>query len=192
MTVFRLLLFKKSSKNLSALILGVCLITACGADYSDQAVCRIDESISLDQTKTTITQAACVLRFDQRVLLFSDNASHWSLLHGNTGSEVRALCAAHAAVVAATGYNPKIVELGEQLPSGLQLLSCQLDNALAVAHLPRQYRNGKIAQLHDPYTLTHLDLVNADLLIPLRKTYKSTPASKPALHSVNNSATINP
>jgi hypothetical protein len=130
-------------------------------------------------------------------MLFANNAEQWSLLEADleadiTDTDNHSLCAAHTAVMAATGYNAKIVSLGERLPSGLQLLSCELQHIVAVQHFPRRFTNGMRAELHDPYTLSHNDLVNPDLLIPLRHTYKSTPVSAPTLQHVNNSATITP
>ncbi|MBE1287611.1 MAG: hypothetical protein GJ671_07850 [Alteromonadaceae bacterium] len=116
---------------------------------------------------------ACVIRFDDQILLQQTDGQYGLISH--TGVNV---CAAHKGLFISTGWNAKLVHLGQVTPSQIQLVACSLDNVINANQFPRTSISGLELVLLDPFTLTHKNLHHPDDLVAIKNTFLHTPSSK--------------
>jgi hypothetical protein len=158
-------------------VLSIWFLSGCSEPLSDSlATCR---SEIWAQSSTELAYA-CIIRFDNQILLRKTDGKY-GLLHHN-GSDI---CAAHQGLFEATGWNARLISIGQLIPSNTQLISCSLDNVIDANRFPRQTPTGDDLILIDPFTLTHKDFHQPDDLIGIKNTFLHTPSSK-SLHIAPN------
>ena len=146
-------------------VLSIWFLSGCSEPLSDSlATCR---SEIWAQSSTELAYA-CIIRFDNQILLRKTDGKY-GLLHHN-GSDI---CAAHQGLFEATGWNARLISIGQLIPP-TQLITCSLDNVIDANRFPRQTPTGDYLILIDPFTLTHKDFHQPDDLIGIKNTFLHT------------------
>jgi len=152
------------------LVLSLWFLSGCSQPSNDfTATCRSDVWAS---SNTAMTYA-CVIRFDDQILLQQIDGQYSLISHMGVN-----VCAAHKGLFISTGWNAKLVNLGQITPSQIQLLACSLDNVINTNQFPRTSTSGLELVLLDPFTLTLNDFHHPDDLVAIKNTFLQTPSSK--------------